>query len=265
MIDFSYPLIMGILNITPDSFSDGGLYEGQNSIIKCQKLIKNRAHIIDIGGESTGPGSKEVEVQKELSRIKPVIDYIYENKLTKHTLFSIDTYKAEVAEYALKKGFQIVNDVTALRGDSKMLDILIRYKPYVILMYSKNKTARTTAEKIEYVDVIKTIKTFLKQRIQKLLEVGFPREKIILDPGMGAFISGNPKYSFEIIERLKELKELGFPILIGISRKSCLGGDVKGRDQSSVDWSLAAIKNGADIIRIHNVEMIMKERLIVKG
>ncbi len=261
-IDFTQPKIMGVLNITPDSFSGDGLFSNQQSLVSyqqiVQKLIHDGSNIIDVGGESTGPGSKNVSVHDELARVKSVIDIISDKKLIDQALFSIDTYKAEVAEYALQNGFEMVNDVTALRGDEKMLDILLKYQPYVVLMYSKDSKPRITTNAVEYDDVIFTIKNFLLDRIKILLDVGFPKEKIIIDPGMGAFVSANPKYSFEIIKRLSELRELGYPILIGISRKSCLGGDLKDRDAPSVEWSLKAIQNGASIVRMHNVEM-MKE------
>lgn len=262
---FSKPQIMGILNVTPDSFSDGGdFFKIQNSghnrraELKIQQLIENGADIIDIGGESTGPGSKDISLEEEMRRIKPVVDYIAKNNIAEKVLLSVDTYKAPIAEYALQNGFQIVNDVTALRGDPDMIDILIKYKPYIILMYAKDNTPRTTAESVEYDDVIAGIKTFFISRISQLVEAGFPGEKIIIDPGMGMFVSANPKYSFEIIERLSELKTLGYPILIGVSRKSFLGGKLKERDRPSVEWSIKAIQNGADVVRIHNVELIGK-------
>ncbi len=262
---FSKPQIMGILNITPDSFSDGGdFFKIQDSKynrraeLKIQQLIENGADIIDVGGESTGPGSQDIGLKEEMRRIKPVVDYIAKNNPTEKVLFSVDTYKAPIAEYALENGFQILNDVTALRGDSNMIDILIKYKPYVILMYAKDNTPRTTTESVEYDDVIAGIKTFFISRISQLVGAGFPEEKIIIDPGMGMFVSANPKYSFEIIERLSELKTLGYPILIGVSRKSFLGGKLEERDLPSVEWSIKAIQNGADVVRMHNVKLIRK-------
>jgi len=248
---------MGILNITPDSFSDGGQFIEKLKIEnRISKLIEEGADIIDIGGESTGPGSKDVSLEEEMSRVKPVIDYVFKQKLNKKVIFSIDTYKFEVAEYALRHGFQMVNDVTALRGDQKMIEVLMQYKPYVILMYSKDPTPRTTSKSVEYKDVMDTIKTFLSERISVLVKAGFPKDRIIIDPGMGMFVSAKPEYSFEIINRLKELTELGYPVCVGISRKSFLGGKVEERDQISAKWSLKAIKNGADIIRIHNIRQI---------
>ena len=254
-MDFNQPKIMGVLNITPDSFSDGGQFISiQQAGYSIQQLIDEGADIIDIGGESTGPGSEDVSLEEEMKRVKPVIDYVAENKLTEKVLFSIDTYKAPVAKYALQNGFQMINDVTALRGDSKMIDVLIRYKPYVVLMYAKDSTPRTTTESVEYEDVIVTIKTFLVEQVSTLVQAGFPEEKIIIDPGMGMFVSANPEYSFEIIERLSELKVLGYPILIGVSRKSFLGGELADRDPASVKWSIQALQNDASIVRVHNVK-----------
>ncbi|MBU0577524.1 dihydropteroate synthase [Patescibacteria group bacterium] len=257
-MDFENPQIMGIVNVTPDSFSDGGKYDS-NFETRISDLIKERADIIDIGGESTGPGSTNVSLRTEMNRVKPVIDYIAKNKLTEKVLFSIDTYKAPVAQYALENGFQIVNDVTALRGDPDMIDVLIRYQPYVVLMYSKDDTPRTTTEKVEYDDVIASIKTFLIGQIVDLIDAGFDEDKIIIDPGMGMFVSAEPKYSFEIIERLLELKQLGYPILVGVSRKSFLGGELEERDKPSVELSLKAIQNGASIVRMHAVEEMKKD------
>ncbi|MFC1731725.1 dihydropteroate synthase [candidate division KSB1 bacterium] len=255
-----YPKIMGILNVTPDSFSDGGKYlETKDCELRIRQLIEEAADIIDIGGESTGPGSEDVSFEDEMKRVKPVIDYVTENKLTEKVLFSIDTYKSEIAGYALEHGFQMVNDVTALRGDPNMIDVLVKYQPYVVLMYSKDSTPRTTTESMEYDDVIATIKTFLLDQISQLVQAGFPEDKIIIDPGMGMFISANPKYSFEIIERLKELRQLGYPVCIGVSRKSFLGGNIEERDQISAEYSLKAIQNGASIIRTHNVSMLNKQ------
>ncbi len=248
------PKIMGVLNVTPDSFSGDGV--GGDFESRLLKLIKDGADIIDIGGESTGPGSKDVSLEEEMARVKPVIDYISKNKLTGKTEFSIDTYKAPVARHALENGFQIVNDVTAMRGDLEMIDVLIEYQPRVILMYSKDDTPRTTSDNIEYDDVIASIKTFLIGRIVELVDAGFDEDNIIVDPGMGMFVSAEPKYSFEIIERLLELRQLGYPICIGISRKSFLGGELKDREKPSVEWSIKAIENGASIVRMHDISVL---------
>jgi len=250
---------MGVLNMTPDSFSDGGEFNAPKlATDRVEEMMAQGADIIDIGGESTGPGSEDISADEELKRVKPVIDYIAEEGLTDQCLFSIDTYKEPIAEYALEHGFQMVNDVTALRGDPDMIGVFLKYQPQVVLMYSKDSTPRTTKEEVEYDDVMASIKTFLTERIAVLVEAGFPEDNIIIDPGMGAFISSISGYSFEVINRLKELKLLGYPILVGISRKSCLGGKIEDRDQPSVEWSLKALENGASIIRIHNVELMNK-------
>jgi dihydropteroate synthase len=267
-VNFDEPKIMGIVNVTPDSFSDGGRFadpkDAQHQVLE---LIKQGADIIDIGGESTGPGSKNVSLDEEFNRVKPVIDFIENHRLTDKVTFSIDTYKSHIADYALKKGFQMVNDVTALRGDPEMIDILVRHQPYVILMYSKDPTPRTTKEAVRYDDVIASIKSFLVGQIIRLIDAGFPEENIIIDPGMGMFISADPKYSFEIIERLPELKQLGYPICVGVSRKSFLGGKMvrrapdsfgEDREKPSAEWSLKAIENGASIVRVHNIELMKK-------
>ena len=259
MMDFNEPKIMGVVNVTPDSFSDGGQFaDPKNAQHQILKLIKQGVDIIDIGGESTGPGSKNVSLDEEFNRVKPVIDFVEDQNLTNKVLFSIDTYKSYIADYALKKGFQIVNDVTALRGDPGMIEILVKHQPYVILMHSKDPTPRTTKDAVEYDDVIASIKFFLIGQIVNLIDAGFPEENIIIDPGMGMFISADPKYSFEIIERLPELKQLGYPVCIGISRKSFLGGKMEDREKPSVQWSLKAIENGADIVRMHNVGALKK-------
>jgi len=221
-------------------------------------LIEEGADIIDVGGESTGPGSFDIDLNEEIDRVKPVIDYVSEEKLTEKILFSIDTYKSEVADYALKHGFGMVNDVTALRGDLKMIEVLLKYKPYIVLMYAKDSTPRTTKDRVDYDDVIETVSDFLKERIDLLLKAGYPKDKIIIDPGMGMFVSAEAKYSFEIIERLSELKPAGYPILVGVSRKSFLGGKLEERDPVSVEWSLMAIQNGAAVVRVHDTKMMFK-------
>lgn len=258
-MDIVEPKIMGVVNVTPDSFSDGGdFYKEADAEKQIQKLIKDGADIIDIGGESTGPKSTDVNLEEEMKRVKPIIDFVVKNKLYKKAQFSIDTYKAPVARYALENGFTIVNDVTALRGDPSMIDVLVEYQPKVILMYSKDPTPRTTTENTQYADVIASVKSFLIGQVVALLDAGFSEENVIIDPGMGMFVSADPKYSFEIIDRLPELKQMGYPVCIGVSRKSFLGGKLKDREDPSAEWSVRAIKNGADIIRTHNVALLKK-------
>lgn len=258
-MDFSRPKVMGIVNVTPDSFSDGGRFDKtENALAHIRKLIDEGAELIDIGGESTGPGSPDVSEEEEMARVRPVIDAIAEAKLTEQALFSIDTYKAPVARYALSRGFGMVNDVTALRGDPAMMDTLTTFRPYVVLMFAKDPTPRTTRDRVEYDDVIAAIKTFFRKPISALIEAGFPAEKIILDPGMGLFVSGDAAYSHEIIDRLGELKALGYPMLVGPSRKSFLGGAVADRDEISWQVAKKALQNGAAIVRMHTVRKLQQ-------
>lgn len=250
--------IMGILNVTPDSFSDGGeLFTSgrvntKKALAQAKKMIQEGADIIDVGGESSGPGSKDVSLKDELARVIPVILAIH--KKFPRIMISIDTYKAEVARQAISAGAKMVNDVTALRGDKEMARVVAKNKVQVILMYSKDPSARTTREPKQYKDVIKTINDFLKRRIKYAVTKGIRRSQIIIDPGMGAFISSDPKYSYEILSRLREFHKLRLPILLGASRKSFLPGSLSQRTMPSVIAHMIAIQNGADIIRVHDVK-----------
>lgn len=250
----SLPKIMGILNLTPDSFSDGGNFNDHKKAIKrVKEMEKQGADIIDIGGESTGPKSKNVTLEEELKRVIPIIKAI-----RKHTKLpiSIDTYKAEVAKQAIEAGANMINDVTALRGDKKMAEIAAKYKTPIILMYSKDSTPRTTIKKKKYKNVIKTIESFFQKQIKYAASKGIKKKNIIIDPGMGQFISAIPKYSYEIIARLNELQKMNYPILIGISRKSFLGGKIEERDEKGKIPTAIAYLNGSSIIRTHDVRGI---------
>ncbi|MBL4694418.1 dihydropteroate synthase [Candidatus Gracilibacteria bacterium] len=241
---------MGILNLTPDSFSDGGLHNTlQNALKRIEQMEADGADIIDIGAESSGPNSSAISEKEELARLIPILKAA--RKITKLPI-SIDTYKAEVARQALEEGANMINDITALRGDAKMAAVIAKHNCPVILMYSKDPTARTTIAEKEYDDVMKTISDFFTERIKYAEENGI--KQIILDPGMGHFISALPKYSFEIIERLEELKKFNKEILIGISRKSLLGGMLEERDKKGPIAESIANLNGASIIRTHNIK-----------
>jgi len=277
------PVVMGVLNVTPDSFSDGGKFNSINSSVKrVGEMVEQGAKIIDIGGESTGPGSKDVSVMEEIKRVVPVIESV--RKKFPDIFISIDTYKSEVVKAAYKAGADMVNDVTAGRGDPKMFSVVVKCKMPIVLMYSKDSSARTTRDKIQYEDVMRSVSSFLEGRVSEARAQGV--EQVIVDPGMGAFVSGEPKYSFEILRRLSELKSFGLPILIGASRKSFLGGAVgtecrisnteyreekEGRVRNSqfgirysnrLEGSLAcavvAVMNGAKIIRAHDVGETVK-------
>ncbi len=240
------PVVMGVLNVTPDSFSDGGQWaegSGRSAVDRAKEMAQEGAMIIDIGGESTGPGSKDVSLEEELARVIPVIEAV--RKELPDVFISIDTWKSEVALKAIEAGADMVNDVTAGRGDAGMTEI----DAPIVLMYAKDDGPRTTSDEIEYDDVIFTISSFLKDRITK-----FKSSQIIIDPGMGAFVSSVPKYSVEILHRLSELKTFGLPILVGASRKSFLGGEIEDRLPGSIAAATIAAQNGAKIIRAHDVK-----------
>lgn len=241
--------LVGVLNITPDSFSDGGRFEGvgglENVVEVAREMISDGALVLDIGGESTGPGSKEVSLEEELRRVIPAIRAVRE-ALPEVTI-SVDTWKSEVARQALQAGANWVNDVTAGRGDAKMFEVVAAAGARMVLMYSKQNSPRTDREMVEYEDVMATVKEFLQERIAAARAAGVL--DIVVDPGMGAFVSGEPKYSYELIERIEELRELGCPILVGTSRKGFLGEDRLGMTL----WTTLQLRGKVDFLRVHDV------------
>jgi dihydropteroate synthase len=250
------PLIMGVLNVTPDSFSGGGIYSDPNRAIeKAIQMTHEGADIIDIGGESTGPGSLDVTVKEELERIIPVIRGIW-GKVG--LWISVDTYKAEVARQALDLGVDMINDVTALRGDEEMVHVLSKYDVPVVIMYSKDSTPRTTRRDVQYDDVVHTIKSFLEERISFGESNGVDSGRFIIDPGMGAFVSTDAKYSLQILKSLRDFSDLRLPVLVGPSRKSfigeVLGLPVEDRLEGTLAACAVAVKNGASILRVHDVK-----------
>lgn len=250
ILDLSKPKLMGILNLTPDSFSDGGEFgDVDQAMIQLQKLQHDGADIIDIGAESTFGPSSQVSAEEEWQRLEPILQALDYDK----TFVSVDTWKASVAEQALQLGVQMINDVTALRGDDRMHEVLLEYTPYICLMYSADETPYATRSEHHYEDVMETVGNFLQKHTRLLLDAGFPREKIIIDPGLGFFLSSNPGVSWEVINRLKELKSLGFPILIGPSMKSFLGGEISQRGPASIAAAELCIRHGADMVRTHDI------------
>ena len=255
-LSFDHPLLMGILNITPDSFSDGGKFVDVQTIVqRINQLREEGADIIDIGAESTFGPEAQVSTEEEWERLEPVLKSLVETQdLAALPVISVDTWKADVAEKALQSGVQMINDVTALRGDPRLIEVLLRYEPYVCLMFSAYETSYAGREEKQYDDVIRTIREFLDERTQQLLRRGFPQEKIVIDRGLGFFLSSDPAVSWEVIERLEELTSLGFPVLIGPSMKSFLGGDIKDRLPKTLEASKKCLRYGASILRVHHVK-----------
>lgn len=249
------PWLMGVVNATPDSFSDGGrAFAPEDALSLALDLKRSGAHIIDVGGESTAPGARPVSTEEELSRIREVIA-----ALCPQVFVSVDTYKSEVAEFCLCRGARMINDVSGLRADSKMSAVIRQHNAFVVIMHSKESAehpgASDTAK--DYSDVISETADFLEERAAYALAQGISRERIILDPGMGRFLSHDPRYSWEILRRFSELTaRLPFPVLIGASRKGFLGGSVEQRDPLSQLVSLAASLKGAQILRTHNIAMM---------
>ena len=253
------PRLMGILNITPDSFSDGSLFFKMDAAIaQARKMIADGADWLDIGGESSGPDSTEITQDEELQRVIPLIKKIREGS---EIWISVDTWKSEVARKSLEAGADAVNDVTALRGDTEMVKVIAEYKVPVILMFSKDKSARTSRQDSDYVDVVGTLKSFFSERLKFADSNGIDKSQIVLDPGMGFFISGKAKYSFEVIRRISELHEFKLPLLLGPSRKSFLAGVTKGRSLNFSDRDIPcatvssiALWQGVTLLRFHEVE-----------
>ena len=239
--------IMGILNVTPDSFSDGGSYTNVEIAVKhAKKMVEEGADIIDVGGESTRPGHKFVSIEEEIKRISPVIKTLKKNI---NIPISIDTYKSQVAEEALKLGIDMVNDVWGLTYDEDMANVIGKYDASVCIMHNQEGT---DYEK----DIMESIKDFLQNSIDIALKAGIKKEKIVLDPGIG--FGKTSEQNLEVLRRLNELETLGYPILLGTSRKSVLGNIVgcepKERVEATVATTVCGIRDGVDIVRVHDVK-----------
>ena len=249
-LSFDKTILMGILNVTPDSFSDGGLFFDPKAAVEhAKQMAKDGAQVIDIGGESTRPGSAQISQEEEFRRVKPVIEALL-NKVD--VLISIDTYKPKVAEECLKLGVHIVNDVTGL-ANKNMLNVVKKYQAPIIVMHMKGKP-KTMQKNPIYEDAVAEIKKFLADKISKARKAGI--KDIIIDPGIG--FGKTTEHNLQILKRLHEFEELGCPILIGPSRKTFIG-TINGVPPSERrEGTLAAVAiaamNGANIIRVHDVK-----------
>jgi dihydropteroate synthase len=242
---------MGVVNVTPDSFSDGGLYLDPGAAIQHGvHLVEAGAAILDVGGESTRPGAEEVTAEEELRRVVPVI----EGLAGLDAQISVDTSKAAVAEAALDAGATIVNDVTALRGDAAMAGLCAERGATVILMHMAG-SPRTMQEHPSYDDVVAEVKAFLAERLQAALTAGIAAERIWLDPGIG--FGKTAEHNLELLRRLSELTELGRPLVIGTSRKSFIGRlDGSGANErlgGTIASSILAAIEGAEVLRVHDI------------
>ncbi len=242
---------MGVVNVTPDSFSDGGVHlQPAAAVAAGWGMIDQGAAIVDVGGESTRPGSQGISADEELRRVVPVLEGLHGAPL------SIDTAKAEVARRALELGAELVNDVTALRGDAAMAEVVAQSGAYLCLMHIQGEP-RTMQVDPTYADVASEVAAFLEQRLRFAVDAGIPEDRICLDPGIG--FGKTVEQNFELVRRLDVLTSLGRPVLVGFSRKSSLGrvlGDptaITGPLSASIAVAVAAYERGATILRAHDV------------
>lgn len=251
-IDFSTPKLMGVLNVTPDSFSDGNKYLDINRARdRIYIMYKQGVDIVDIGGESTRPGSDSVSETEELNRVMPIIEAALESfpKLN----YSIDTTKYEVAKKALEAGVKIINDVSGLRKEPRLAELAAQYNAHLILMHSKGNP-KTMQQNPYYEDVVAEVCDFLKQQCEFAQKRGV--KKIILDPGIG--FGKNLTHNLKILAHLDKIAEIGYPVLVGASRKSLIGNILNNRPVDkrligTIATHYDALTKGANILRVHDV------------
>lgn len=249
-LDLSRPLIMGVVNVTPDSFSDGGEFlDPRRAIAHARRLIDEGADIIDVGGESTRPGAQPVDAGEEWRRIEPVLKALRDEPLP----VAVDTMKTEVMRAAVGAGASMINDVNALRA-AGALEAVVASGAAVCLMHMQGEP-RTMQAAPHYDDVVAAVGAFLRERIAAAERAGISRNRIVADPGFG--FGKNAAHNLEMLRRLPELADLGLPILVGLSRKSTLGvitgRPAQERLAASVAAALLAVERGARIVRVHDV------------
>jgi dihydropteroate synthase len=249
--DLSRPLVMGIVNVTPDSFSDGGLYRRRDAAIShALQLIAEGADIIDIGGESTRPGAIPVSVQQELDRVLPIIEGL--SGIT--VPISIDTFKPEVMQAAIAAGVKIINDINGLQNESALR--VVAASTVAVCMMHKQGDPKTMQLQPEYGNVVAEVAAFLRERIAVAEATGISRQRIIVDPGFG--FGKTLPHNLALLRELDKFTELGVTVLAGLSRKSMLGmltgQDVGQRISASVAAALIAVQRGANIVRVHDVQ-----------
>jgi dihydropteroate synthase len=249
---FPRPSVMGVVNVTPDSFSDGGVnLDPGAAAASARRMVEEGAAIVDVGGESTRPGASPVSLDDELRRVVPVLE-----ALQGEVPVSIDTAKAGVARRALAVGAELVNDVTALRGDPELAGVVAESGAYLCLMHMHGEP-RTMQVGPRYDDVVSEVASFLEERLRFAVEAGVAEERICLDPGFG--FGKSSEHNFELLRRLDEIVELGRPVLVGISRKRSLGRVLGDREattgplSASLAAAVMAYERGATILRVHDV------------
>ena len=250
-LSLEYPLIMGIVNVTPDSFFDGGrLVSHQAAFDRALQLMDEGAHILDVGGESTRPGASLVSGDEEMRRILPLVESLSNRNIP----VSVDTHKPEVMRAAIKAGASMINDINAMQTEGA-LEIVASSSVAVCLMH-KQGDPQTMQTDPQYRDVVAEVMDFLKARVEIALEAGITRNRLVIDPGFG--FGKNFDHNVELLHRMDHFKELGIPLLAGLSRKSMLGKitgrDVADRLAASITAAVLAVLKGAKIIRVHDVK-----------
>jgi dihydropteroate synthase len=261
---FPRPSVMGVVNVTPDSFSDGGTnLRPEDAVATSLQMVEAGAAIVDIGGESTRPGCEGVSLDEELSRVVPVLE-----ELAWRVPVSIDTSKAEVARRAISLGAELVNDVTALRGDSAMAGVVAEAGSYLCLMHMQGSPGTMQVEP-RYEDVVSEVAAFLEERLQLAVSNGIPEDRICLDPGIG--FGKTLEHNLELVRRLDVLVALGRPVVVGFSRKRSLGrllGDpdaTSGPLGASIAAAVTAYERGATILRVHDVRETVEALAVAKA
>jgi dihydropteroate synthase len=263
------PLIMGVLNVTPDSFSDGGRFAAvESAVVQAEKLAADGAELIDIGGESTRPGSQRIEAKEQIRRILPVLEATAPHL---PVVWSVDTRSAEVASAAIDGGATVINDISAGRDDPAIFRLAAERQLPIILMHMQGEP-QTMQANPHYENVIEEVKSFFVERIRAAQSAGVDTKQILLDPGIG--FGKNVNHNLTLIREMKQFTQLGRPLVIGTSRKGFIGA-ISGEPQpnqrllgtaATIAWSIA---NGADIVRVHDVEPMLKIvrviRVIQKG
>lgn len=253
-VEIHRALILGIVNVTPDSFSDGGQYDQRDAAVAHGlDLVAQGADLLDIGGESTRPGAVPVPLEEEIARVVPVVRELARQA---GVPISVDTSKAEVARHCLDAGAQIINDVTALTGDPGMPAVIQKHQPSVILMHMQG-TPQTMQANPQYGDVVADIAAYLKERIEACEKAGLAKEKIAIDPGIG--FGKTREHNLELLARLREFQSLGRPLCLGVSRKGFLGKVVDRPEGQRVIASLAVAADAlahqaVQILRVHDVK-----------
>ncbi len=251
VLSLERPLIMGVLNVTPDSFSDGGLYlDPEKALLKAQAMVEEGADILDLGAESTRPGAEPVPVEEERRRLLPVLEAV----LALGVPVSVDTRKPEVAEEALGMGAHLLNDVTGLR-DERMRAIAARYGVPAVIMHMPVPDPKTMMDHAHYQDVVAEVRAFLKAQAEQALREGVPQ--VILDPGFG--FGKRLEHNLALLRHLEAIVDLGHPVLVGLSRKRTIGEltgveDPQARVAGSLAAHLYAVAKGARILRVHDVK-----------